>query len=175
MGRACRSGVGRGGHDGHGSGGAAVLQQPPHARGHGEGDEGGDDAQRVAKGGDLGDRWRRGGTPVEVAADWRLRNSPKSIIGCAFRYSARGRAAGEPAARRVAGLTVVPQASSGVPRCARFAGAGWAYAGSKRSTSTWRGRSSPKWRRSRVASLGSFSRSTIASTAASTKPTAASA
>ena len=47
--------------------------------------------------------------------------------------------------------------------------------GSSTSASTCRGRSVPKWRRSRVASFGSPSRSVTARTAASTKPMSASA
>jgi len=48
-------------------------------------------------------------------------------------------------------------------------------AGSSVRASTWRGRTAPKCRRSKVASFVSSRRSTIASTAASTKPIAASA
>ena len=48
-------------------------------------------------------------------------------------------------------------------------------AGSNSIESRWRGRRRLKWRRSSVASLGSFSRSTIANTAASTSPMSASA
>ena len=49
------------------------------------------------------------------------------------------------------------------------------YSGTSRSAATWRGRRRPKWRRSSVASFGSFRRSTTANTAASTKPMSASA